>query len=62
MRLRAELEIEIDAEDFVQAADHQRRVEDLIQVLQADYPQATFEVRERRGRSLSPASQPSRLD
>ena len=50
MRLRALITIDIDADDYVDAADHQRRLQTLIESIKADYPQAALQLRERRAR------------
>ena len=50
MRLRALITIDIDADDYVEAADHQRRLQTLIESIKADYPQAALQLRERRAR------------
>jgi hypothetical protein len=50
MRLRALITIDIDADDYVDAADHQRRLQTLVEAIQADYPQASLQLRERRAR------------
>lgn len=51
MRLRAHITIDIDAADFVSAAEHQRRVEQLLEIVRRDYAHANLELRERRERS-----------
>ncbi len=48
--LRAQITIDLDAEDFVGAADHQRRIEDLMQSVKRVYREAQLEFRERRPR------------
>jgi hypothetical protein len=48
MRLRAEITIDIQAKDFVDAADHQRRLEELFQLIQREYSGANLLLRERR--------------
>lgn len=53
MRLRAEITIEIDADDFVVAADHQRRVESLLNQVREAYPQAGLLLRERKERTAA---------
>lgn len=55
MRLRAQITIEIEAEDFVCAATHQQRVEAVLAAAKGDYPQAQLEFRERRDRPARPA-------
>lgn len=51
MRLRAHITIDIEADDFVAAADHQRAVERALAGIKADYPQAALDFRERRVRT-----------
>jgi hypothetical protein len=48
MRLRAQITIDIEAEDFIAAADHQRRITGLIGHLKEAYGQAELSFRERR--------------
>jgi hypothetical protein len=50
MKLRALLTIDIDTEDFVSAADHQRRVQRILGEVKKDYPSASLELKERRPR------------
>jgi hypothetical protein len=58
MRIRAQITIDIEAQDFVDAADHQRRLETILSAVRADYHQAELSLRERRerapGRSVPP--------
>lgn len=49
LRLRAEITIDLDAADFLEAAEHQRRIETLIEAVRAEYSQAAFAFRPRRG-------------
>jgi hypothetical protein len=53
MRLRAQITIDIEARDFVDAADHQRRLEELVQEIKGEYSQAELQLRERRERGNS---------
>ncbi len=55
VKLRAQITIDIDAEDFIAAADHQRRIAGLIGDLKEVYDQAELSFRERRARSLHAA-------
>jgi hypothetical protein len=48
--LRAQVVIDLQANDFASAADHQRRIEALMADIRARYPEATLEFRERRPR------------
>ena len=60
MRLRAVITIDIDAADFVDAADHQRRIESLLGAMRDSYADAALEFRERRQvrRGMSPGHPP----
>lgn len=60
MRLRAEIVIEIDAPDFVVAAEHQRRVEVLHEAVREAYPQASMLLRERKERAAARQVQAAR--
>ena len=51
LKLRADFVIEIEADDFVEAADHQRRLEKLWAAIRAEYEHARFSFNERRARS-----------
>lgn len=48
--LRAQVTIDLSAEDFASAADHQRRIETLMTAIRDRYPDASLEFRERRPR------------
>jgi hypothetical protein len=50
MKLRAEISIEIDADDYIAAADHQRSVEMLFGDVKAQYGQASLAIRQMRER------------
>jgi hypothetical protein len=45
MKLRAEIHVEIDAADFVEAAEHQQRLQMLFRAVKAEYGQAKFLLR-----------------
>lgn len=53
VKLRAEILIEVDADDFVVAADHQRRIEGILKEVRENYPQASLTLRERKERSAA---------
>lgn len=55
MLLRAQISIDIEAADFVEAAEHQRMLETLLTDVRARYGDAVLDIRERRNRGL-PAS------
>lgn len=46
--LRAQITIDLSADDFVAAADHQRRIEQLMHGIASQYSGATLEIKERR--------------
>jgi hypothetical protein len=48
LRLRAQITIDIEASDFVAAADHQRQVEDFIAKIREVYEEADLVLKERR--------------
>jgi hypothetical protein len=58
VKLRALITIDIDAEDFIAAADHQRRIATLIEGLKGAYEQADLSFRERRPRPLAAYGRP----
>lgn len=51
MRLRALITIDIDATDFVEAAEHQRRLEEIAQRIKSEYEHVALLLRERRERA-----------
>jgi hypothetical protein len=59
MKLRATIVIDIDAADFVEAADHQRTIEGFLIDLKRNYGDAALDFREsrttRRGRQKTPS-------
>jgi hypothetical protein len=48
MKLRAQITVELESEDFVDAARHQQRFEEFFQSLQSEYGNAELQFRERR--------------
>lgn len=63
MRLRAQIVIDIDAGDYVEAAEHQNTLQHYLRDIQAQYPDASLTMRERRERrhdGLAPAPEPAR--
>ncbi|MDO1558858.1 hypothetical protein Q0812_05390 [Brevundimonas sp. 2R-24] len=59
MKLRAQITIDINVSDYVGAAEHQRRVEALMETVSKTYPDATLQFRERRDRGPQPAGRPA---
>jgi len=65
MKLCGQISIELTVDDFVAAADHQRRLESLLQLIRESYPEATLAMRERRERkplALGAPPKPGRLE
>lgn len=54
MTLCGQISVELTVDDFVAAADHQRRLEDLLALIRDTYPDATLAMRERRERKVTP--------
>jgi hypothetical protein len=50
MRLRADITIEFEAADFVDAAKHQQHLEQFVQQITTRYANAKLAIRERRTR------------
>lgn len=50
MLLRAQISIDIEAADFVEAAEHQRMLETLLTDVRERYAEAVLDIRERRTR------------
>lgn len=55
MKLRGQISIELNVGDYVEAAEHQRRLEALLAQVRAVYPGAKLQMRERRERRPTPA-------
>jgi hypothetical protein len=51
MKLRAQILIEVEAEDFLAAANHERAIRSIFKSLQADYDNAHLEFREVRSKT-----------
>ncbi len=61
MQIKAEITIDIEAADFIEAAEHQRQVQDLHRAVRSAYPQAALHLRERRERPKSNSGKPPAL-
>lgn len=59
MRLRAQITIDIDVDDFIEAADHQRRVALIAANVRREYAQADLVFRQRRERSERQRAMPA---
>ncbi|CAN7490118.1 hypothetical protein LJR164_003336 [Phenylobacterium sp. LjRoot164] len=58
MKLWGQISIELNVGDYVEAAEHQRRLEALLVQVRAAYPEATLLMRERRERRPTPSVRP----
>ena len=54
MKLCGQISVELTVGDFVEAADHQKRLEDILRLVRDAYPGATLAMRERRQRKSLP--------
>ena len=54
MKLRAQIVVDIDAENYVEAAEHQRQLEVFLEQVRARYATAQLLIRERRERKEPP--------
>jgi hypothetical protein len=50
MKLCGQISVELNVGDYVEAADHQKRLEEILRQVRAAYPDATLSMRERRDR------------
>jgi len=50
MKLCGQISVELNVGDYVEAADHQKRLEDILRQVRTAYPEATLSMRERRER------------
>lgn len=58
MRFRVDISLEIEADDYIAAAEHQRRVGDLFALMKENYPDADFSFRQLRNLANATASAP----
>jgi hypothetical protein len=64
MKLCGQISVELSVDDYVAAADHQRRLEEILELVRSSYPDATLAMRERRVKrplalSLAPSASPA---
>ena len=50
MKLCGQISVELSVDDYIAAADHQRRLEDILKLVRDQYPDARLAMRERRER------------
>ena len=54
MKLCGQISVELSVGDYIEAADHQKRLEDILKLVRDAYPGATLAMRERRQRKAVP--------
>ncbi len=54
MKLCGQISVELNVSDYIEAADHQKRLEDILKLVRDAYPDATLAMRERRQRKALP--------
>ncbi len=54
MKLCGHISVELNVCDYIEAADHQKRLEDILRLVREAYPEATLAMRERRQRKAVP--------
>ncbi|MCR5880295.1 hypothetical protein [Phenylobacterium sp. J367] len=58
MKLSGQISVELNVADYVEAADHQQRLERILERIRDIYPDATLAMRERRQPKAGPVSPP----
>lgn len=58
MKLWGQISVELTVGDYVEAADHQKRLEQILQMVKDAYHEATLSMRERRQRKSQPRVRP----
>lgn len=61
MKLVGRISVNLEVASFAEAGDHQRALESLLDVVRARYPEATFELSQRRERAklgIAPCDRP----
>jgi hypothetical protein len=48
IRLRVTISVDVEATDFLEAAEHQKRLQTYLSSLRDEYPEAALSVRDRR--------------
>jgi hypothetical protein len=54
MKLCGQISVELTVGDYVEAADHQKRLEDILRLVRDAYPDAKLAMRDRRQRKALP--------
>lgn len=60
MKLCGQISVELTVGDYVEAAEHQRRLQEILRQVRDAYPEATLAVRERRQRKPALPRLPAR--
>lgn len=58
MKLCGQISVELTVGDYVEAAEHQRRLQEILRQVRDAYPEATLAMRERRRRKPTLARRP----
>lgn len=58
MKLSGQISVELNVADYVEAADHQQRLEQILKQVRDIYPDATLAMRERRQPKAGPIARP----
>ncbi len=61
VRLRVAITIDIDALDYLEAAEHQRRLETCLSSVKTEYPDVAVSIKERRAPKPERTSSPRRF-
>ena len=54
MKLCGQISVELNVGDYIEAADHQKRLEGILRLVRDAYPEAKLAMRERRQRKAMP--------
>lgn len=54
MKLCGQISVELTVSDYIEAADHQKRLQEILELVRRAYPEATLAMRERRKRKVAP--------
>lgn len=60
MKLCGQISVELTVDDYIAAADHQKKLEDILKLVRSAYPDATLAMRERRQRKAAPTTRAPR--
>jgi hypothetical protein len=60
MKLCGQISVELVVGDFIEAAGHQKQLEEILELVRDAYPDATLEMRPRRDRKTPPVTRATR--